>query len=166
MDTINKEENMKTLAKWNGNHNHNNAMFPEFPSLFDDFLTRDFFQTPFRAIANNSVFPAVNLKETNSTFELEMAAPGLEKKDFKIELNQDLLSISVEKEISNEEKNEDGNFSRKEFSYHSFQRSFSLPKDKINEDGISANYTDGILHVTIPKKEASKSWFKRLIPIK
>jgi HSP20 family protein len=139
-------------------------MFPEFPSLFDDFLTRDLFQLPFR-MGNNGSVPAVNLKETDKSFELEMAAPGMEKKDFKVELEHDTLIVSAQKENKVEEKTEDGKYSRREFSYQSFTRSFNLPKDMVKEDDISASYKDGILHITVPKKEASKTWLKKLISI-
>lgn len=142
--------------KWNGNGNGNNHVFPEFPSLFDDFLTRDLFQLPFRAASNGNSVPAVNVKETDTAFELEMAAPGMEKKDFKVELEQDTLVISAQKENKTEEKSEDGKYSRKEFSYQSFRRSFNLPEDMVKTDEISANYKEGILHITVPKKEPVK----------
>jgi len=154
---------MKSLVKWNGNGN--NQMFPEFPSLFDDYLTKDFFSFPMRSGFNGNSVPAVNVKETDKAFELEMAAPGMEKKDFKIELEQDTLVISAHKENKTEEKSEDGRYSRKEFSYQSFTRSFNLPKEMVKEDEISASYKDGILHIAVPKKEASKSWFKKLISV-
>jgi HSP20 family protein len=155
---------MKSLVKWN--NNGNDQMFPEFPSLFDDFLTRDLFQLPFRlGQSNNGSVPAVNVRETDTAFELEMAAPGMEKKDFKIELIQDTLVISARKENKVEEKSEDGNYSRKEFSYQSFSRSFNLPKELVKEDDINASYKDGILRINVPKKEASKSGFKKLISI-
>lgn len=163
-NTTKKEDNMKSLVKWN--NSGNNLMFPEFPSLFDDFLTRDLFQLPLRMGSTNlGSVPAVNVKETDTAFELEMAAPGMEKKDFKIELEQDTLVISAEKENKMEEKSEDGKYSRREFSYHSFSRSFNLPKELVKEDDINASYKDGILRVTVPKKEASRSWLKKLISI-
>ena len=145
---------MKSIVKWNGNVA--NRMIPELPSLFDDFLTRDLFQWPLRVASNNNSVPAVNVKETDSAFELEMAAPGMEKSDFKIELNQNTLVISSQKEHKVEERSEDGKYSRKEFSYHSFSRSFNLPEDLVNADEINANYKDGILHILIPKKEPAQ----------
>lgn len=154
---------MKSIVKWNGNGN--NQMFPEFPSLFDDFLTRDLFSFPMRSGFNGNSVPAVNVKETDTAFELEMAAPGMDKEDFKVELEQDTLVISAQKENKTEDKSEDGRYSRKEFSYQSFTRSFNLPKEMVKEDDISAAYKDGILHITVPKKEASKSSLKKLISI-
>lgn len=154
---------MKSLMKWNGNGN--NHLFPEFPSLFDDFLTRDLFQLPFRAVNNIHSVPAVNVKETDTAFELEMAAPGMEKKDFKVELEQDTLVISAQKENKTEEKSEDGRYSRKEFNYQSFKRSFHLPEDMVKADEISANYKEGILHIMVPKKEPAKPKLLKQISI-
>ncbi len=154
---------MKSVMKWNGNGN--NHLFPEFPSLFDDFLTRDLFQLPFRAVSNVNSVPAVNVKETDTAFELEMAAPGMEKKDFKVELEQDTLVISVQKENKTEKNSEDGKYSRKEFSYQSFSRSFNLPEDLVKADEISANYKDGILHIMVPKKEPAKPKLLKQISI-
>ncbi|MES2565569.1 MAG: Hsp20/alpha crystallin family protein [Bacteroidota bacterium] len=154
---------MKTLVKWNGNGQ--NPMFPEIPSIFDDFITRDLFHLPFRTdIAKISV-PAVNIKENETAYELEMAAPGMEKTDFKIELVKDTLVVSAHKENKVEEKTDDGKYSRKEFSYHSFSRSFNLPPDLVQDDTISATYKDGILQITVPKKDSSKESLKKLIAI-
>ena len=93
---------------------------------------------------------------------LELAAPGLKKSDFKIEVTNNVLNISSEKESNKEENNE--GFSRKEFSYHSFSRSFNLPQS-VNKDSITASYTDGVLSVSIPKREEAKEKPARLIDI-
>lgn len=145
---------MDSLVKLNGNGK--NLLFPEFPSLFDDFLTRDFFNSPSRALYNGNSVPAVNVKETDSAFELEMAVPGMNKKDFRIELENNKLVVSAEHENKTEENSEDGKYSRKEFSYQSFTREFHLPENSVNEDEISANYKDGILRIEVPKKEPAK----------
>ena len=97
--------------------------------------------------------PAVNVKETNDTYEITMAAPGLEKNDFKIDVNGSLLTISAEKDEKKEEKDE--SYSRREYSYKSFSRSFSLPEDII-KDKIDANYQNGELRLTLPKKDEAK----------
>lgn len=152
---------MKSLIKLNSNGN--NLLFPEFPSLFDDFLTRDIFNLPSRGLFDGKSVPAVNIKETDTAFELEMAVPGMDKKDFKIELAQDTLIISAQHET--EEKSEDGKYSRKEFSYQSFKRAFHLPESSVNDDEISANYKDGILHISVPKKEPAKPKISRQISI-
>lgn len=154
---------MKSLIKLNSNGN--NLMFPEFPSLFEDLLTREMFNFPNREVFNGNSTPAVNVKETDSAYELEMAAPGMEKKDFKIELEQDTLVISAQHENNTEEKSEDGRYSRKEFSYQSFRRAFHLPENSVNDTEISANYKDGILHILVPKKEPSKPKIMRQISI-
>lgn len=145
---------MKSLIKLNSNEKPSG--FPEFPTLFDDFFTRDFFNFRNPNIYGNTTMPAVNVKETHSSYELEMAIPGMEKKDFKIELEQDTLFITLEKENKTEEKSDDGKYYRKEFNYQSFKRSFRLPENSIDENNINATYTDGILHVSVPKKEALK----------
>jgi len=94
--------------------------------------------------------PEANLIETEKAYEIELAAPGLEKKDFTIELQDGMLHIRAEKE--EEQSAEDKNYRRKEFSYFSFSRSFALP-DNLLVDKIEASYTHGILHLTLPKKE-------------
>lgn len=101
----------------------------------------------------SSHLPAVNVKETNDTYEITMAAPGLEKNDFKIDVNGSLLTISAEKDEKREEKDE--SYSRREYSYKSFSRSFSLPED-IHKDKIDANYQNGELRLTLPKKDEAK----------
>ncbi len=127
----------------------------QFPSLFDRFFENDLFDWSSRNYSStNTTLPSVNIKETNDGFEVEMAAPGLNKKDFSIELNQDVLTISSEKKIENEVK--DGEqFTKREFSYQSFSRSFTLP-NTVDNDKIKAKYDNGILKVFIPKKEEAK----------
>lgn len=142
---------MKSLVRTNGN------LFPTIPSLFDDFLTRDWLDS---SLANwrtsGNTLPAVNVKESNEDFKIEVAAPGMKRNDFKVELDNNVLTISSQLEDKHEEKDENGNYTRREFSYQSFQRSFSLPENKVQGDKITAKYTDGILHVTVPKTEDAK----------
>lgn len=145
---------MKSLIKTN--NQNRDVIFPEFPSLFDDFLTRDFFNYPSRRFSGINTLPAVNVKETETAYELEMAAPGIEKKDFKIEIENNILFVSAEKIENTEEKKPEANYSRKEFSYRSFKRAFNIPENSVNIDEISAGYKDGILHVNLPKKEVNK----------
>jgi HSP20 family protein len=151
---------MNSLVKLNSNGNH--ALIAEFPSLFDGFIAKDFFNTPGRRIFRESNVPAVNVKESATAYELSVAAPGLNKKDFKIEVNQNVLSISAKQEHAQEEKNDDGRYSRKEFSYQSFKREFHLPENLVNDDAIQANYTDGILTILVPKKEVVKQVLKEI----
>ena len=135
----------------------NNTLFPTIPSLFDDFFTRYWLDS---SLANwkvsGATLPAVNVKESNDDFQIEVAAPGMTRDDFKVELDNNVLTISSEREQKNEEKDEKGNYTRREFSYQSFQRSFSLPESKVLGDKISARYSDGILYVTVPKSEEAK----------
>jgi HSP20 family protein len=127
----------------------------QYPSLFDRFFENDLFNWPNRSYSNtNTTLPSVNIKESNDAFEVEVAAPGLTKKDFKIELNHDLLTVSSDKEIANETK-EGQQFSLREFSYQSFSRSFTLP-NSVDSEKIGAKYDDGILRIIIPKKEDSR----------
>lgn len=127
----------------------------QLPSLFDRFFEGDLFDWSNRHFSNtNTTLPAVNIKESSDVFEVEMAAPGLTKKDFRIDLHNDTLTISSEKENKSESK-EDGGFTRREFSYQSFNRSFNLP-NIVDSDKIKAKYDNGILTVLIPKREEAK----------
>ena len=142
---------MKTLVRTNGN------LFPAIPSLLNDFFTDDWFNS---SLANwkssGTSLPAVNVRETNDDFMIEVAAPGMKRDDFKVELDNNVLTISSQREENNEEKGKDGVYTRREFSYQSFQRSFTLPENKVEGDKIAARYVDGILQVTVPKKEEAK----------
>jgi HSP20 family protein len=146
-----------TLMRRNGNS--------YMPSMFDDFFTRDLFDW---GLANNSntgtTIPAVNVKETGDTFEVEVAAPGMKKEDFKVELNNNVLTISSEKQ-NEKEVNEEGKYNRKEFSYQSFQRSFQLSREAVDADNIQAKYENGVLRLLIPKREEVKQKPARLINI-
>ncbi|MGN6248262.1 MAG: Hsp20/alpha crystallin family protein [Ginsengibacter sp.] len=147
------------LIKRNGNSMN------QWP-LFDDFFNRDFFNWGLSNFSDtNTTVPGVNVKETKDNFEVEVAAPGMNKKDFKIQLDGNLLTISSERSDRREENNEDEKYSRKEFSYQSFQRSFTLPKDVVDEDKIEAKYENGLLHLVIPKKEEAKQKPPRQIQI-
>ena len=106
--------------------------------------------------------PAANIIENNDSFLLEIAAPGMKKDDFRINLENSILTISVE--IQDEKNEEIKNYTRKEFHYGSFSRSFTLPKT-INQDSIEADYQDGILKVTMPKREEAKLETKKEIKI-
>ena len=123
---------MATLVKRNGRSGL-------MPSIWNNFFNDDLFNWE-RNFANvDNSLPAVNIKETSDTFLVEMAAPGMEKKDFKIELDGSALTISSEKQNESEEK-EGENFNRKEFSYQSFYRTYHLQKEEVNADKINANY--------------------------
>ena len=123
------------------------------PSLMDEFFGRDLMQNFFEDQTGISM-PAVNVVETNDNFRIEVAAPGLDKKDFRIDLDNDMLTISSEKEEQNESK-EEGKYMRREFSYSSFRRSFSL-HNTVDAENIRANHKDGILEIILPKKDEAK----------
>jgi HSP20 family protein len=135
------------------------------PSLFDRFFENDFFDWSNKNFSNtNTTLPAVNIKADENGYEVEMSAPGFDKNDFKIEINNNVLCISSEKEVENEIK-EGQTFTRREFSYQSFSRSFTLP-DSVESDKINARYDNGILKVHIPKKEEAKPKPAKLIEVK
>ncbi len=139
--------------------------FPgNYPSLFNRFFEDDWFDWTNRNFSTtNTTLPSVNIKESHEDFEVEVAAPGLGKEDFKIELNHDVLTISSEKQVDNEtEKGQQ--FTRREFSYQSFSRSFTLPNTADSEK-IEARYENGILKIVIPKKEEAKPKPPRQITI-
>jgi HSP20 family protein len=142
-----------------------NGWQPVMPGLFNDFLTRDLWDW---GLSNNSVtnttIPSVNIKETNDNFEVEVAAPGMRKEDFRVELDGNMLTISSERSDENNEK-EGEYYSRREFSYQSFQRKFQLPKDVVDSDKIEARYENGMLQLVIPKKEEAKQKPPRMIQI-
>lgn len=137
----------------------------QYPSLFDRFLDNEMFDWSSRNFSNtNTTLPSVNIKESDDDFEVEVAAPGFTKNDFRVELNHDLLTVSSEKEVQNETK--DGQqFTQREFSYQSFSRSFTLP-NTVDGEKISASYENGILKVLIPKREEAKPKPARTIEIK
>ena len=136
-----------------------------FPAFFDDFFNRDLFDWRQSNFSNTGTsMPAVNIRETNESFDVEMAAPGMTKNDFKIELEGNNLTISSEKKNEQEQK-EGENYTRREFSYQSFCRTFNLPKDVVDAENIKAKYEEGVLKLQIPKKEEAKLKPPRVIEI-
>jgi HSP20 family protein len=123
------------------------------PSFFEEFFGKDLMPDLFEDRANMSV-PAVNVLEDADNFKIEVAAPGLDKKDFKIDLDNNVLTISSEKEYKHEDEKE-GKFMRREFAYASFKRSFTLP-ESVDAEKIKANYKEGLLYINIPKREEAK----------
>lgn len=138
--------------------------FSNQPSVLDRFFDGDLFNWSNRNFSQtNTTLPSVNIKEDADAYKVEVAAPGFEKDDFKVELNHDLLTVSSEKKIENETK-EGEVFTKREFSYQSFSRSFTLPQTADGER-IKASYKKGILQITIPKKEEAKQKPARMIEI-
>lgn len=133
-----------------------NGMFPRMPSFFDRFFDNDFWGENLSDFAeHNSTLPAVNIKESDNEYQIEVAAPGMKKKDFEVGYYNGQLVISSESKIENEEKSK-GQVTRREFHYASFKRSFNVPEGSVDSDKISATYTDGILHVVLPKRDEVK----------
>jgi HSP20 family protein len=124
------------------------------PNILDDFFGRDLLSNVFDDHTGISV-PAVNVIENNDEFRIEVAAPGLDKNDFKVDLENNVLSISSEKEMKNEEEDKSGKFMRREFSYSSFKRSFTIPQS-VDAEKINAKHKDGVLYISIPKKDEAK----------
>jgi HSP20 family protein len=136
-----------------------------FPSFLDDFLNRDWMDWGNTHFSNtNTTLPAVNIKENDKNFSIDVAAPGMKKEDFKINLDHNRLTISSERK--NEKSEEKDNFSRKEFSYQSFSRSFTLPENMVDSDKIAAKYNDGILTIELPKRKEAIPKPPRSISIK
>jgi HSP20 family protein len=144
------------------------AMLPVFsrrsaiPSLVDDFFGKDMLSNIFDDYQTGISVPAVNIIEENDDFKIEVAAPGLEKKDFTIDVKNNVLFITSERNQEDEKRN--GKYMRREFSYSSFKRSFSLPQS-VDVDKISATHKDGVLTISIPKREEAKEKPPRQIKI-
>lgn len=131
------------------------------PVFTDEFFGSDLLKNFFDVEAGVSM-PAVNIVETKDEYKVEVAAPGLKRDDLKIDLHNNLLQVSSEKENNHEENNE--NYMRREFCYQSFKRSFTLPRT-VDSEKIKATYTDGVLNISIPKKEDAKEKPSREIEI-
>lgn len=148
-----------TIVKRNSN------LLNTFPTLFDDFLNRDIFNWGLTNFSDtNTTIPAVNIKETSDNYEVEVAAPGMTKKDFRVQLEGNGLTISSERTTRKEDK-EDVRYTSREFSYQSFSRTFNLQKDAVDIERIQAKYEDGVLHLLIPKMEHATQKQPRIIEI-
>lgn len=143
-----------TLVKFN---NPNNALMPGINDVFDSIFNDTFFND--RMISR---VPAVNISETENNYHVELAAPGLKKDDFKLNLERNVLTISVETNAENQDNQK--NYSKREYSYQSFVRTFTLP-ESADHNSIDATYTDGILKIDIAKREEAKV-MRRQIEIK
>ena len=132
------------------------------PAYWDDFFNDNFFNG-FRSVGTHSASPAVNVMEEDNEYRIEVAVPGLSKKDFQISLEDDVLTLSSEQKES--KKEDDRRYVRREFNYHSFKRSFQLP-DTVDQENIKAGFDSGILNVVLPKKEEVVQQAPRQIEIK
>ena len=131
-----------------------NDVFPKFPAFFDDFFTKDFEN------GWNNNAPAVNVRETENSFEIEVAVPGYKKDDFSVELNNDVLRIAAN--IENKQEEEKENYTYRQFSYQSFERTFRLPENTVKADAIEARYENGILQLHLPKVDEVKPVKKQI----
>ncbi len=138
--------------------NTSNSNF--FPAIMEELFRPDWMGGTHQP--NTTGVPPVNIRETDASYELELSAPGKTKEDFNIEIDNDLLTISSEQK--SESTSEDGKFTRREFSYTSFRRSFTLP-ETVKDDSIQASYDAGILKISLPKREEALPKPKRMIDI-
>ncbi len=151
-------KNGKDLSK-----KRNVATLPSLSSWVDNFFENNL-GTEFMSNFNTGItLPAVNIKETNDQFVLELAIPGMKKSDFSIEVDNKILSISSE--VKTENQMEESTYTRREFGYSSFKRTFTLP-DTVESDRVNAHYRDGILLVMLPKREEAKQKPPKRIEIK
>lgn len=139
-----------------------NTLIKRNPDLFGGWLENFFNESmPLQNEMKPSFsMPAVNIKNNENDFEIEVAAPGLEKDDFNIEVKENVLTLSVDKTSETEEKED--NFTRKEFNYFNFKRSFALPKNGIDTENVLANYKDGLLKISLPKQIDQKENVKKI----
>lgn len=136
----------------------------KMPSVFDDFFKpwNEWFDNG-GLLGRSMNVPAVNITEQKDEYQVSLAAPGLKKDDFKIDVDGNMLTISSEKEESKEEKEK--SFTRKEYNYSSFSRCFTLPEE-INKEKIEAKYEDGVLKIALPRKEEAKKISAKQIAVK
>jgi len=144
-----------SLIKFNKNR------FPWNSDLVDFFDRDNLFNDDFFNLEKS--LPAMNVKEHDDDFEIELASPGFEKKDFKITMNDDILEVSAEKSAAEEEKEDD--YTRKEFNYRAFRRALQLPKTVDDSKDVKATYKNGILKLQLMKKEEAKEKPKRVIEV-
>lgn len=129
---------------------------PSLPSFFNRFFDGDMMDwSSFNFAGNNMTLPAVNVRENNDEYLIDVAAPGMAKENFTVNYDNGRLTISSEKKEEKKKKSEE-KYTRREFSYMSFQRTFTIPENVVNGEKIAATYSDGILHVSLPKREEVK----------
>ena len=144
-----------TLVRFNSDNNKKkNALMPGFTDVFDSIFNDTFFSDRMM-----SRVPAANISESKDHYHVELAAPGLQKQNFKLSLERDVLSISVEQNLENDSK--ERNFNKREFSYTSFVRSFTLP-ESADANGIEAKYENGVLCINILKREGAKQHSRQI----
>jgi HSP20 family protein len=157
---------MKVTRGNRNRSNHRNEGWKEYgfssTGMFDDFFTRDFFTPSFSTTGVTT--PAVNIIESNDEFRLEMIAPGMNKEAFNVELDENTITVSYDHEDNRKGERQDLTYVIREYNYHSFSRSFSLP-EAADVDKTHAKYQDGILIITIPKRMEARGYPPRQIEI-
>jgi HSP20 family protein len=142
------------------------SLFPSPVNIFDDVLNTDLLDWADRSLLSlGTTLPSANVIETEKDVEIDLAVPGLKKDDFKIELNNNVLSVSTEKTDEKVEQSKEGNFKRQEFNYLSFFRSFQMP-DAVDDKKIDASYKDGILRIVMAKKKIDAPKMVKTIEVK
>lgn len=137
-----------TLVKFNERKDNGGLLSPVFNDIFENFFNDSFISD--RMVSR---VPAVNISETDNHYHIELAAPGLKKEDFRINLERNVLTISAEKQT--EQTENEKKYNKREYSYTSFARSFTLP-ESADDGGIEATYNDGVLKIDVSKKEEAK----------
>lgn len=143
--------------------NNRNRLFPWNNTQLKDFFSSDDFFFNDNFLEEDSLMPAMNVKELEGEFEVEFAAPGFKKSDFEVTLEDNMLNVSAKKEMEKEEEKED--YMRREFSYNAFKRSLRLPETVDNMADIKATYNDGILKLNLLKREITKETPKKVIEV-
>jgi HSP20 family protein len=145
-------KNRSLLPELNTDFFETGRLFPNFFDTNGDLINWE----------KNFIVPDVNIAETEKEFKLELAVPGMDKKDIKVEFQNGILKISGERK--EEKKEEKKNYKRREFSYDKFSRSFTMPDNSL-PDKIDAKYENGVLNITIPKKEIAVTKAKKEITV-
>jgi HSP20 family protein len=160
MTTLSKSPENRSLATTNSGLR---GTFPTWSSWMDELLNNDL-PSVFQSNFNSGMsLPKVNISEKDDAYTVEMAAPGMKKDDFHIEIDNQVLTISSEEK--NERETQEANYTRREFGYSSFKRSFTLP-ESVDDAKIEAKYSEGILTLSLPKREEAKKKPARSIKIK
>lgn len=149
---------MSALTNWVQPTVTNSGLFQPFSSLVENFFGRN--ADDFFALSKNALIPAVNIVQSDKHYAVEVAAPGLKKSDFKIDVEDGIMTISAEKEDEKEDKNK--KYTRREYSYNAFSRSFVLPEN-VKAADVKARYEDGVLHIDVPKLQVEA---KKAVPTK
>ena len=133
-------------------------------SMFNDLFNDSFWYPVVNQFNGGSSYPAVNIRENKNDYVVELAAPGLGKKDITVKVDENKLHIAYDHKTSKKE-GKDAKFVRREFTHQSFHRTFILPEDEVDQTGIDAKFDSGVLRVTVPKKEKTPETPARVIEV-